>query len=643
MVRQAGLFLNACPAAVSTGYDLRGSADDLGSCGTRKDGFGECSVGDDVMGQLVSQVEYLQLLLKQHSVLAAGLYTAVREVLLRLSLLTEHLRVESKDPILMAGSWIVPRTFDGRCTKEVSLRTQCRWMTSRFHQDFEQLELLGRGAFGEVWRCRHRADGREYAVKVVRYLFDEADGDGHMVHSAPREAITWASVDHPNVVRYHASWVEIGGVAAADVVAGAAGEVGHHKRIPIHTQKATTVAESSRKKTLCDAGSYWTMSTRTGGDDTDGGIVFEKTQGAAATSVQCDVAMEIRKHPASPPKSLATLYIQTELCSRETLQMWIARRNAAFASYGRLTEKERGRWAQRSREISWQCIRVVAHLHAKGYMHRDIKPANILFADDGDIRLGDFGLAKDVSGISDMGVRHLGSPSGESLVEPHMTQQLHTSRVGTPSYASPEQLTTRAYGIETDVFSLGVVLAELLCPVKTQHERALLLDGLRQESRLPAEVVAAFPEESRIVLAMTHPEPKARPSAGELLDVALIHEMQPCLHQGGDEVSNALHAKASYPLVSSKWPWRPHGRNPPASPRNLCRSSRYARKSTCPVVRCSLGPDHEGAVLKLVPGNPRQSRISSSLWAPRCGGVQSHSCSGSRIHRGARLAKSIAQ
>lgn len=35
-------------------------------------------------------------------------------------------------------------------------------------QDFERVELLGRGAFGEVWRCRHRLDGQEYAVKKAR-------------------------------------------------------------------------------------------------------------------------------------------------------------------------------------------------------------------------------------------------------------------------------------------------------------------------------------------------------------------------------------------------------------------------------------------------------------------------------------------
>merc|ERR1740123_1995214 len=80
-------------------------------------------------------------------------------------------------------------------------------LPSRFDQDFERLELLGRGAFGEVWCCRHRLDGREYAIKAVQYRVG-ADA-GQMEQHVLREASTWACLSHPSILRYHNSWAEV--------------------------------------------------------------------------------------------------------------------------------------------------------------------------------------------------------------------------------------------------------------------------------------------------------------------------------------------------------------------------------------------------------------------------------------------------
>jgi serine/threonine protein kinase len=93
---------------------------------------------------------------------------------------------------------------------------------------------------------------------------------------------------------------------------------------------------------------------------------------------------------------------------------------------------------------------------------------------------------------------------------------IHTRGLGTPSYASPEQLAGGVYGVEIDVFSLGVILAELLCPVQTQMERAVLFEQLRQARRLPPLVEAAFPKASSLALEMTHPDPKGRPTMEQI-------------------------------------------------------------------------------------------------------------------------------
>lgn len=49
------------------------------------------------------------------------------------------------------------------------------WMTLRYENDFEEIEVLGRGGFGEVWKVRNILDGRFYAVKKVRLMSGNED------------------------------------------------------------------------------------------------------------------------------------------------------------------------------------------------------------------------------------------------------------------------------------------------------------------------------------------------------------------------------------------------------------------------------------------------------------------------------------
>ena len=87
----------------------------------------------------------------------------------------------------------------------------------------------------------------------------------------------------------------------------------------------------------------------------------------------------------------------------------------------------------------------VQHAHATAIIHRDLKPSNIFVKSDGSIRLLDFGIAKQL----------------ESL-DLQVDQTLTGLRLMTPAYAAPEQIRGDRVGISTDVYSLGVILYELL-------------------------------------------------------------------------------------------------------------------------------------------------------------------------------------
>ena len=112
----------------------------------------------------------------------------------------------------------------------------------------------------------------------------------------------------------------------------------------------------------------------------------------------------------------------------------------------------------------------VQHAHQNLVIHRDLKPSNILVSTDGRVHLLDFGIAKLID-------RPAAAPTPLTRIE---------SRMMTPEYASPEQVRGETLGTASDIYSLGVLLYELLCGCAPY----------RLATRSPVEV--ATPSASRI-------------------------------------------------------------------------------------------------------------------------------------------------
>jgi formylglycine-generating enzyme required for sulfatase activity/predicted Ser/Thr protein kinase/dienelactone hydrolase len=99
----------------------------------------------------------------------------------------------------------------------------------------------------------------------------------------------------------------------------------------------------------------------------------------------------------------------------------------------------------------------VAAAHSAGIAHRDLKPANVMIGAHGEVKVLDFGLAKLTE-----------RQEGEEA--PNLTTETAAGMiVGTPAYMSPEQAAGRPVDIRTDVFSLGVLLYEMLTGVSVFH------------------------------------------------------------------------------------------------------------------------------------------------------------------------------
>lgn len=130
---------------------------------------------------------------------------------------------------------------------------------------------------------------------------------------------------------------------------------------------------------------------------------------------------------------------------------------------------------RRALEVVMQVARALAAIHERGIIHRDLKPENIMRRADETVALADFGIAKSTLAADNIG----------------FTQTRHGDVVGTPYYLSPEQAAGHEITPLSDLYSLGVLLWEMLAgerPFRAESLEELLARHLNAPTPpLPAE------------------------------------------------------------------------------------------------------------------------------------------------------------
>lgn len=168
--------------------------------------------------------------------------------------------------------------------------------------------------------------------------------------------------------------------------------------------------------------------------------------------------------------------------------------------YGKLTPEQ-------TIDIMEAVLSGLAAAHKAGIVHRDLKPENVLLADDGRIKIGDFGLARAASA---------NTATGQALL-------------GTIAYLSPELVTRGVADARSDIYALGIMMYEMLTgqqPFQGEQPMQIAYQHANDAVPAPSAKNPAVPAElDELVLWATEKDPDRRPrDAREMLDRLLEAE-----------------------------------------------------------------------------------------------------------------------
>uniref|UniRef100_A0A3Q4AEI9 non-specific serine/threonine protein kinase n=1 Tax=Mola mola TaxID=94237 RepID=A0A3Q4AEI9_MOLML len=448
---------------------------------------------------------------------------------------------------------------------------------SRYFNEFEELQLLGKGAFGAVIKVQNKLDGCYYAVKRI-----QVNPASKQFRRIKGEVTLLSRLNHENIVRYYNAWIERNETPSVGVLSNTdssdAQTTGNKLQCKKPPQRLNelgfpdNVEDITPPPTLSSSVEWSTSiekssSAKCGGhqssdedddDDDDEEDVFGASFLPSDSDSRSDIIFDngdesademSQVEPSQRPLIDTTestdserspliahyLYIQMEYCEKSTLRDTI--------DHGLHWDQNR----------LWRLFREIldglAYIHQQGMIHRDLKPVNIFLDSQDHVKIGDFGLATD----------HPANAAGKFEVEENNSAVMSkqdptdnmTGMVGTALYVSPEvQGNTKAtYNQKVDLFSLGIILFEMSYrPMTTGAERISVLSQLRGPSIFPEDFSTS--EQVKQVRVLWHKKKSLTTQEllkSELLPPPQMEESE--LHEVLQHTMNNINGKAYRNMV----------------------------------------------------------------------------------------------
>jgi len=373
---------------------------------------------------------------------------------------------------------------------------------SRYQRDFLQLGHVSSGSFGDVYLARNKLDGNEYAIKKVEFSGKGLSSDN--VSLVVREVECLANCNHPNCVRYFTSWLEPTWAKGDQVILNNDGifpcrNNQHRLLTDLHNMAYPDMNKIDEFEIIKEC-SEITRDPWSKGYNRDDSNLGSTSFGKIKTEKQSQYSYRI------------CLYIQMELCTSNTLSDWILNREFSALKNDHYVK---------AIQVFKQILEGLSHIHSRDIIHRDLKPSNIFESQDGIFKIGDFGLSKLVPDEKF-------NITFESLIVADDDDNIyglgdHTKGVGTISYAAPEQINGSNYDSKTDIYSLGLILLELVSSFSTQHERMLAFKHCK-EGKVPEDLKSFSPQVAQLILSCTSENPNARPCAMDILRLPFLND-----------------------------------------------------------------------------------------------------------------------
>ncbi|KAJ8980157.1 hypothetical protein NQ317_014652, partial [Molorchus minor] len=407
---------------------------------------------------------------------------------------------------------------------------------SRINSEFEFLQHLGKGAFGDVIKVRNKLDGGYYAIKRIQLN----PKNKTLTKKIVREVKLLSRLNHENVVRYYNSWIETATIKEEIDSSSNSSSVEQKRPKVIRRDEFTlndhniealappiknvevSITYDSKSQAAFDGSSDDESSDEDEAwgavycEDSDSdGIEFEHD--SASISKDTSSSDSSIKNVESPEttqeivKQIDFMYIQMEFCEKSTLRTAID--DNLYLDEDRL-------W-RLFREI----VEGLAHIHQQGMIHRDLKPVNIFLDSEDHVKIGDFGLA--TTSIKSRQNEYVLSKSAVESEREETVDESKTGLVGTALYVAPEICTSVkvVYNQKVDIYSLGIILFEMCYkPLDTSMERIKILTKLRlKETVFPEDFVHKQNEKQLFLIRwLLNHDISKRPTSQELLQSEYI-------------------------------------------------------------------------------------------------------------------------
>jgi serine/threonine protein kinase len=212
---------------------------------------------------------------------------------------------------------------------------------SRFRNDFINLGILGKGGYGCVYKVLNRIDDTQYAIKKIIF-----SNDNDLNDLSFNEVKIISKLCHPNVVRYHTSWMELDDVSSVSSVSP---NISSSNIDSVSSNNSIEISYSNASR--------------------------------SNEFLNLDSSNEENKYQLikKDEKLYPVLYIQMELC-KMNLKEYLEKRNYHMKKINDI---------ENFKQI---CLGLM-YIHRKGIVHRDLCTMNILIDTDGTLKIGDFGLS----------------------------------------------------------------------------------------------------------------------------------------------------------------------------------------------------------------------------------------------------------